>query len=138
MLIPRAAEHRTEQARFLSTTEARGATFSSVTHPLAGPDGGELRTDVARFGAPVGQAWSRAYSSPEMAPFVAETLAAAKRAGARRTMFFCFAEPPDPTAENGVWPLVPDLWTLRTPQTIGILAFARADRVPYRLFPAGA
>ena len=56
MLIPRAEDHRAEQARFLSTTEARGAAWSSVKHPLAGPDGGELRTDVARFGAPIGEA----------------------------------------------------------------------------------
>ena len=58
MLIPPADTYRAEQARFLATTEARGATWSSVTHPLVGPDSGELRTDVARFGAPIGEASS--------------------------------------------------------------------------------
>ncbi len=56
MMIPRAADHRDERARFLADAERHGATLSSVSHPLLGPDGGPLATDVARFGAPVGAA----------------------------------------------------------------------------------
>ena len=56
MMIPHALDHRAEQLRFLSDAESRGAALSHVEHPLTGPDGGALRTDVARFGAVPGEA----------------------------------------------------------------------------------
>src|SRR5690606_15269651 len=40
----------------LAAAEAAGATLTSHPHPRPGPDGEPLATDVARFGAPVGEA----------------------------------------------------------------------------------
>lgn len=44
------------RATLLSEAEAAGARISSVRHPKRGPEGEELATDVARFGAEIGQA----------------------------------------------------------------------------------
>jgi hypothetical protein len=44
------------RTRLLGAAEARGALLSSYAHPRPGPDGESLATDVARFGAPVGEA----------------------------------------------------------------------------------
>lgn len=44
------------RATLLDAATAQGASVRSHPHPLRGPDGGELATDVARFGAPVGEA----------------------------------------------------------------------------------
>jgi len=40
----------------LGLAEQRGAKLSTVAHPLTGPDGETLATDVVRFGAPIGAA----------------------------------------------------------------------------------
>jgi hypothetical protein len=45
-----------ERAAFLEQAAALGARIEHHVHPLTGPDGEELATDVARFGAPVGRA----------------------------------------------------------------------------------
>lgn len=42
--------------RLLSSAEGRGTLVASVPHPLSGPEGEPLTTDVVRFGAPVGEA----------------------------------------------------------------------------------
>lgn len=54
--IAPAADYATSRATLLAEAEAHGATFETHAHPLRGPVGGDLATDVARFGAPVGQA----------------------------------------------------------------------------------
>ncbi len=45
-----------ERAEFLEQARALGAELGTHVHPRTGPDGGELATDVARWGAPVGRA----------------------------------------------------------------------------------
>lgn len=44
------------RARLLSAVEDQGVAVHSSIHPEPGPDGAELATDVARFGAPIGEA----------------------------------------------------------------------------------
>ena len=56
--IPHASDYTTERRRFLADVEALGAQVEHHVHPLAGPDGEELATDVPRLGAPVGEAES--------------------------------------------------------------------------------
>lgn len=56
MLIAPATDHREERARFLRLAEAAGATLEHLLHPLRGPHGEALGTDVARLGAPPGEA----------------------------------------------------------------------------------
>ena len=48
--------YRTARADLLAAAEAAGAVLGSHAHPGTAPDGGPLATDVARFGAPPGQA----------------------------------------------------------------------------------
>lgn len=55
-MIPELDDHQSARHAFLSAAEAAGATIDSHPHPLLGPDGEALSTDVARFGAAVGQA----------------------------------------------------------------------------------
>ncbi|WP_371134394.1 DUF2817 domain-containing protein, partial [Parvibaculum sp.] len=38
------------RARFLDAARAAGAAVNHREHPLKGPDGGQLATDVARLG----------------------------------------------------------------------------------------
>ena len=45
-----------ERATFLDEAAGLGGQLSAVVHPLRGPDGEELATDIARFGAPIGRA----------------------------------------------------------------------------------
>jgi hypothetical protein len=54
--IAPAAPYAEARHELLAAAEAAGATLSSHAHPSPGPDGGPLATDVARFGAPVGEA----------------------------------------------------------------------------------
>lgn len=54
--IPAAAPYGVERQRFLADVEQLGATIEHHVHPMRGPDGGELATDVARFGAAPGDA----------------------------------------------------------------------------------
>lgn len=54
--IPSLADYAASRAALLAAAEEAGATVTSYGHPLAGPDGGPLATDVARFGAPIGEA----------------------------------------------------------------------------------
>lgn len=56
--IPHLADYTTSRMVLLDEAEARGATLEHYQHPLAGPDGAALWTDVARFGAPIGEARS--------------------------------------------------------------------------------
>jgi len=44
------------RGRFLDAARAAGAAVESIAHPLSGPDGGGLATDVARFGPADAQA----------------------------------------------------------------------------------
>jgi hypothetical protein len=44
------------RSRLLAAADAHGAVLSRHPHPLPGPDGAPLATDVARFGAPPGAA----------------------------------------------------------------------------------
>jgi len=43
--------YRQARNRFLETARSAGAEITSYTHPLPGPDGDEIATDVARIGA---------------------------------------------------------------------------------------
>lgn len=54
--IPHLEDYPTSRASLLTEATDHGAALSSYTHPLRGPDGEDLATDVARFGAPVGEA----------------------------------------------------------------------------------
>lgn len=54
--IPHASEYTAERRRFLADVELLGAQVEHHRHPLVGPDGEELATDVARLGAPIGEA----------------------------------------------------------------------------------
>lgn len=56
VMIPTATDYATERARFCADAERLGAHLDRHVHPLGGPDGGELTTDVARFGPPAGDA----------------------------------------------------------------------------------
>ncbi len=54
--IPPLTDYPSSRQAFLASAEDAGAHVESVPHPGAGPDGAPLATDVARFGAPVGEA----------------------------------------------------------------------------------
>lgn len=54
--VPTLSSYAEARAVLLGASEARGATLHEYPHPLTGPDGGPLSTDVARFGAPIGSA----------------------------------------------------------------------------------
>ena len=54
--IAPAAPYADARQALLAAAEAAGATLSSHAHPSPGPDCEALATDVARFGAPVGDA----------------------------------------------------------------------------------
>lgn len=54
--LPHASRYAAERHRFLADVEALGARVEHHLHPLRGPDDEVLATDVARFGAPVGEA----------------------------------------------------------------------------------
>lgn len=54
--IAPAAPYAEARRATLAAAEAAGATLTSHPHPRPGPDGEPLATDVARFGAPVGEA----------------------------------------------------------------------------------
>ena len=56
MLIAPLADYVTSRRHVLAAAEDRGATFTRSVHPLAGPAGEELTTDVARIGPPPGEA----------------------------------------------------------------------------------
>ena len=47
MLLP---QYSVQRARFLATAESKGAVMTSYPHPLPGPQGENLYTDVARVG----------------------------------------------------------------------------------------
>lgn len=54
--IAPASTYADARARVLDLAHEHGASLASAVHPLAGPDGERLCTDVARFGAPPGEA----------------------------------------------------------------------------------
>ena len=56
MLIAPADDHRAERARVLALLGGAGAAIEQHRHPLAGPQGEPLSTDVGRLGAPPGEA----------------------------------------------------------------------------------
>jgi hypothetical protein len=56
--IPPLHDYATSRRLLLASCEEAGATLADHRHPLAGPDGGSLHLDVARFGAPPGDARS--------------------------------------------------------------------------------
>jgi hypothetical protein len=56
MSIAPLADYITSRRHVLEAAELHGATFSRHVHPLAGPAGEELSTDVARIGPPPGEA----------------------------------------------------------------------------------
>lgn len=49
--LPFARDYATQRARFLAAATQAGGALSAYDHPLTGPDGGPLATDVARWGA---------------------------------------------------------------------------------------
>lgn len=55
-MIPHRTDYAASRATLLGAAEQAGATLSRHVHPLRGPDDEELATDVARFGAPIGEA----------------------------------------------------------------------------------
>jgi hypothetical protein len=55
-VIPPLADYATSRHQLLRRAEALGAHLEDHRHPLSGPGGEVLFTDVARFGAPVGEA----------------------------------------------------------------------------------
>jgi hypothetical protein len=55
-LLPPMLDYATARQRLLARCEAAGAVLQRHRHPLPGPDGGPLHLDVARFGAPPGEA----------------------------------------------------------------------------------
>lgn len=55
-MIPHLTDYATSRRTLLGAAEQAGATLGSYPHPLLGPAGEALATDVARFGAPIGQA----------------------------------------------------------------------------------
>lgn len=54
--IPLSTDYATERRRFLADAEAAGALIEHHRHPMVGPEGEDLATDIARFGAPIGEA----------------------------------------------------------------------------------
>lgn len=56
MLLPPLADYASSRRELLALAESEGATLEEHRHPLPGPDGGPLATDVARFGAAPGEA----------------------------------------------------------------------------------
>jgi hypothetical protein len=56
MLIAPLTDYVSSRRAVLDAAAAHGATFSRHVHPLAGPSGEELSTDVARIGPPPGEA----------------------------------------------------------------------------------
>jgi hypothetical protein len=55
-VIPPAADLTASRTRVLGLADEAGATLARYRHPRLGPDGAELSTDTARFGAPIGEA----------------------------------------------------------------------------------
>ncbi|MHB1139650.1 MAG: DUF2817 domain-containing protein [Microthrixaceae bacterium] len=55
-MIPELTDYADARATVLTAAQDAGAQLSSHVHPLRGPGGEELATDVARFGAPIGEA----------------------------------------------------------------------------------
>lgn len=55
-MIPELTDYASSRAALLSAAADAGARLTTHTHPLMGPDGEELATDTARFGAPIGEA----------------------------------------------------------------------------------
>lgn len=55
-MIPPLADYGTSRRLLLEAAERRGAGLESHRHPLPGPEGDELFTDVLRFGAALGEA----------------------------------------------------------------------------------
>jgi len=56
MLIPELHDYAESRGRFLALAEQAGAAIEHYRHPLPGPDGTEVATDVARIGAAPGSA----------------------------------------------------------------------------------
>lgn len=56
MRIPPLADDATSRRALLALAEDHGASLEAIRHPGPGPDGGQLFTDVARLGAPPGEA----------------------------------------------------------------------------------
>lgn len=54
--IPQLEDYATSRAAFLASAEARGAVIGHHVHPLTGPGGEEIATDVARLGPGPGEA----------------------------------------------------------------------------------
>ena len=54
--IPHLSTYAEARRAFLGDADAAGATLEHHTHPHRGPEGEELAADVARFGAPIGEA----------------------------------------------------------------------------------
>ncbi len=50
------ATYQAERALFVDEARGAGGAMSAHVHPMPGPDGQPLATDVARFGAPIGEA----------------------------------------------------------------------------------
>ena len=50
--IPELRDYTSSRAAFGAAAEQRGATLTHYLHPLAGPDGGPVVTDIARVGPP--------------------------------------------------------------------------------------
>lgn len=55
-MLPALDDYATSRLAFLAAAAAVGAAIEQHAHPLRGPDGTELATDVARLGAPRGEA----------------------------------------------------------------------------------
>ncbi|HQF95170.1 MAG TPA: DUF2817 domain-containing protein, partial [Microthrixaceae bacterium] len=55
-MIPPAEDYASSRASFLDLVRAAGSVVESHLHPEQGPAGEELACDVARFGAPPGDA----------------------------------------------------------------------------------
>lgn len=55
-LIPNLTDYDRARRRLLASAEGASATLGLHVHPERGPGGEELATDVARFGAPIGEA----------------------------------------------------------------------------------
>jgi hypothetical protein len=54
--LPPVTGFAASRAKLLTEVEAHGGTVDHHVHPELGPDGTEIATDVARFGAPIGSA----------------------------------------------------------------------------------
>jgi hypothetical protein len=55
-MIPQLSDYSSSRATLFEAAEQAGAELGRYVHPRRGPDGEELSTDTARFGAPVGEA----------------------------------------------------------------------------------